>query len=128
MSKSECLWRFGCRDDHRRHGGTDRDHTGGQQDDDEHDDQHDDDDGHNQLDVLPPVGAGHLLRRLLEVLRLHRHRSGHMTHGGLRHTGIYIVQRETRRLVLEHSSMCVCVCVRQSTQPDLPGLQTLALM
>lgn len=73
----ECLWRFGCRVDHRRHGGTDRDHTGGQEDDDEHDDQHDDDYGHNQLDILPPVGAGHLLRRLLEVLRLQTQKWSH---------------------------------------------------
>lgn len=120
---SECLWRFGCRGGQRRHGGTDRDHAGGQQDDDEHDDQHDDDDGHNQLDVLPPVGAGHLLRRLLEVLRLHRHRRGHMTLLVILALTLFKARREGW---FWNIPACVCAC--QSTQPDLPGLQTLALM
>lgn len=107
MSMSECLWRFGCGVDNGRQGGANGDHTGGQQDDDEHDDQHNDDNGHDQLYVLPPVGARHLLRCLLEVLRLCRHRSGHMTRVIM---AFSIVQRETRWLILEHSSRCVCVC------------------
>lgn len=65
-----CLWRFGRGVDDGGHRGADGDDAGGQQDDDEHDDEHHDDDDHDQLDVLPPVGARHLLRRLLEVLRL----------------------------------------------------------
>lgn len=73
-----CLWPLGRGADGRQ-GGTDGDHTGGQQDDDEDDDDHHNDDDHDQLDVLPPVGARHLLRRLLEVLRLHTHRFDHMT-------------------------------------------------
>ncbi len=44
-------------------GGTDRDDSGGQQDDDEDDDEGDHHDDHDQLDVLPPVGASHLPRR-----------------------------------------------------------------
>ncbi len=47
--------------DYRRHGGTDRDDSGGQQDDDEDDDEDDHHDDHDQLDVLPPVGASHFL-------------------------------------------------------------------
>lgn len=73
-ARHECLWRFGRGVHDGRHAGADGDHAGGQQDDDEHDDQDDDDDDHDQLDVLPPVGAGHFLRRLLEVLRLRRHK------------------------------------------------------
>lgn len=126
MSTWECLWSFGCRVDHRRHGGTNRDHTGGQQDDDQHDDQHHDDDGHNQLDVFPPVGAGHLLRRLLEVLRLHRHRSGHVTL--LRRTASYWHSHCSKGAEMAGSGTFQHVCVCQSTQPDLPGLQTLALI
>lgn len=61
--------------DYRRHGGADRNHSGGQQDDDEDDDQDDHHDDHHHLHVLPPVGASHLLRRLLEVLSL-RERGG----------------------------------------------------
>lgn len=78
-ARRECLWRFGRGVHDGRHAGADGDHAGGQQDDDEHDDQDDDDDDHDQLDVLPPVGAGHFLRRLLEVLRLRRHTGDHMT-------------------------------------------------
>ena len=62
------LWGGGFYDG--RHGGADGDDPGGQQDDDEDDDGDDDDDDHDELDVLPPVGASHLLRRLLEVLSL----------------------------------------------------------
>lgn len=47
------------------------DHSCSQQHDDEHDDGDDDDHHHYQLDVLPPVGTCHLLRSVLEVLRLH---------------------------------------------------------
>lgn len=115
MSTWECLWSFGCRVDHRRHGGTNRDHTGGQQDDDQHDDQHHDDDGHNQLDVFPPVGAGHLLRRLLEVLRLHRHRSGHVTL--LRRTASYWHSHCSKGAEMAGSGTFqhVCVCVPVNT-------------
>lgn len=74
-----CLWRSGGGVDDGRQRGADGDHTGGQQDDDEDDDEHHDDDDHDQLDVLPPVGARHLLGRLLEVLRLQTHRFDHMT-------------------------------------------------
>lgn len=56
--------------DHRRHGGADGDDPCGQQDDDQYDDQDHHHDHHHQLDVLPPVGASHLLRGLLEVLSL----------------------------------------------------------
>lgn len=70
---SECL-RLGGGDDYRRQRGTDRDDSGGQQDDDEDDDEDDYHDDHDQLDVLPPVGASHFLRRLLEVLSLNRKR------------------------------------------------------
>lgn len=52
--------------------GTDRDDSGGQQDDDEDNDEDHHHDDHDQLDVLPPVGASHFLRRLLEVLSLSR--------------------------------------------------------
>lgn len=61
---------FGCRRRWRR--GTRGDYACGQQHDDEHDDGDDDDDHRDQLHVLPPVGAGHLLRRVLKVLRLCR--------------------------------------------------------
>lgn len=54
----------------RGHRGADRDDSGGQQDDDEDDDEDHDHDDHDELDVLPPVGARHLLGRLLEVLSL----------------------------------------------------------
>lgn len=64
-----CLW-LGGGFYYGRQGGTDRDDPGGEQDDDEDDDDDDDHDDHDELDVLPPVGASHLLRRLLEVLSL----------------------------------------------------------
>lgn len=57
---------------YRRRGAIDRDDSGGQQDDDEDNDDDDHYDEHDQLDVLPPVGASHFLRRLLEVLSLSR--------------------------------------------------------
>lgn len=49
-----------------------RDHSCSEQHDDEHDDGNNHDHHHDQLHVLPPVGACHLLRRVLEVLRLRR--------------------------------------------------------
>ena len=49
-----------------------RDDSSGQQDDDEDNDEHDHHSDHDQLDVLPPVGARHFLRRLLEVFGLSR--------------------------------------------------------
>lgn len=64
--------------DYRRHRGTDGDDSSGQQDDDEDDDEDDNHDDHDELDVLPPVGASHLLRRLLEVLSLSRKRRAHL--------------------------------------------------
>lgn len=64
-----CLWLWGGRD-YRRHGGAGGDDSGGQQDDDEDDDEDDHHDDHDQLDVLPPEGASHFLRRLLEMLSL----------------------------------------------------------
>lgn len=73
MCMCGCLWPFGRRGGDWGQRGADGDHTGGQQDDDEDDDEDHDDDDHDQLDVLPPVGARHLLGRLLEVLRLHTH-------------------------------------------------------
>lgn len=66
--------RLGGGGDYRRHRGTDGDDASGQQDDDEDDDEDDNHDDHDELDVLPPVGASHLLRRLLEVLSLSRKR------------------------------------------------------
>ena len=65
---------FVCGIDYRRHWGTDGYDAGGQQDNDENDDDHHHHNDHDQLDVLPPVGAGHFLRRLLEVLSLFRFR------------------------------------------------------
>ena len=66
-----CLWTsLGGGRDYRRHRGAGGDDSGGQQDDDEDDDEDDHHDDHDQLDVLPPVGASHFLRRLLEVLSL----------------------------------------------------------
>lgn len=56
--------------DYRGHRRADGDDSGGQQDDDEDDDEYHDHDDHDDLDVLPPVGARHLLGRLLEVLSL----------------------------------------------------------
>lgn len=56
--------------DYRGHRRADGDDSGGQQDDDEDDDEDHDHDDHDELDVLPPVGARHLLGRLLEVLSL----------------------------------------------------------
>lgn len=56
--------------DNGRHGGTDGDDASGQEDDDEHDDEDDDHDDHDDLDIFPPVGASHFLRRVLEVLCL----------------------------------------------------------
>lgn len=70
-----CL-RLGGGADYRRHGGADGDDPGGQQDDDEDDDEDDDHDHHDQLHVFPPVGASHLLGRLLEVLSLGGERGG----------------------------------------------------
>lgn len=62
-----CLWVVGG-SDYRRHRGAGGDDSGGQQDDDEDDDEDDHHDDHDQLDILPPVGASHFLRRLLKVL------------------------------------------------------------
>lgn len=56
--------------DYRGHRRADGDYSGGQQDDDEDDDEDHDHDDHDELDVFPPVGARHLLGRLLEVLSL----------------------------------------------------------
>lgn len=53
-----------------RQGGAGGDDPGCQQHDDQDDDQDHHHDHHHQLDVLPPVGASHLLGRLLEVLSL----------------------------------------------------------
>lgn len=66
------LWirRLGGGIDYRRYGSTDGDDSGGQQDDDKDDDEDDHHDDHDQLDVLPPVGASHFLRCLFEVLSL----------------------------------------------------------
>lgn len=56
--------------DHGRRGVTDGNDAGGQQHDDEDDDEDDDHQHHHQLDVLPPVRAGDLVCRVLEVLSL----------------------------------------------------------
>lgn len=56
--------------DYRGHRRADGDDSGGQQDDDEDDDEDHDHDDHDELDVLPPVRARHLLGCLLEVLSL----------------------------------------------------------
>ena len=73
--KCVCLWvRLGGGSDYRRQGGTGGDDSGSQQDDDEDNDEDDHNDQHDQLDVLPPVRASHLLRRLLKVLSLSRER------------------------------------------------------
>lgn len=77
-----CLWAgLDGGGDHRRYGGTDGDNSSGQQDDDEDDDEDDHHDDHDQLDVLPPVGASHFLRRLLEVLCLWREGGGQISPG-----------------------------------------------
>ncbi|KAG7222149.1 hypothetical protein INR49_016721 [Caranx melampygus] len=46
----------------RRYRSTDGDDSGGQQDDDKDDDEDDHHNDHDQLDVLPPIGASHFLR------------------------------------------------------------------
>lgn len=56
--------------DYRTHRRADGNDSGGQQDDDEDDDEHDHHDDDDQLDILPPVGPGHFVRSLLEVLSL----------------------------------------------------------
>lgn len=58
------------RRDYGRYGGANGDDPRGQQDDDEDDDEDHHHDDHDQLDVLPPVGARHFLGCLLEVLGL----------------------------------------------------------
>ena len=76
-----CSWRCGGERGYGSPGGAGGDDSGGQQDDDEDDDEDDHHDDHDQLGVLPPVGASHCLRRLFEQFCLRTTRqTGEATH------------------------------------------------
>lgn len=74
-------------------GGAGGNDSGGQQDDDDDDDEDDHHEDHDQLGVLPPVGASHFVRRLLELICLRT----------TRQTG-----EATNRKQTSNSSTCPC--------------------